>query len=1566
MSKRVLRGNDISVSWRVKIWDEEGHPISLNSLSFGVQLIVGENTREVTSADNNLTIAGDLITFIFYGRQQTQTGPYILKLYNANDTTITYYACNAFVIVNREGEEVETQPTSIEVESSTSINRTIWAKGEKGDKGDKGDNGAAGTIGSILTIGDNGNWWIDGVDTGIPATGPEGTAGAFKSIVFKRSLTTPSTPVGGTYADPVPHDPDTNERWSDGIPTGEGLIWASSSTFFANDQHTAWTAPQLMKDTAELDIEFAKMQNNDEKPAYPAANNRHKEESPYGYNDQVWFDPVLDEFSAQGVARDFTKMYWMAQRQKSGTGETDWTIFRIQGEKGDPGQARFKSTIFVRLNKNESHPEWPIKPGDNDGSFNSPAPATLAGKNTDNENVYWSDGIPAGNNTLWASTRTFTIDGQAPQDASWSTPRIMTDTENWDVEFAYTQEDDADPPFPNDNNRHKTASPYGYTGQVWFDPSLDMYDAQGHERDFKGMCWRAEREIINGEPQAWIVIRIKGEKGEQGDGMSSFKSTMFVRMNDAPTRPAANMGSFADPSPSGCQAGRNSAGSVVYWSDGIPEGSNILWATTRIFTSSGESPQQESWTEPRKMTDTAGYDVEFALQQDPDEVPVAPDTNNRHKNDYEYGYSGQVWFDPDKDKYSASGVLRDFTKMFWRAEQKTENGVKKDWVITRIQGERGEKGERSSVAYLYKRSETKPTRPGADTETNWPAAVYINYTFATGAMVAKNGNGEIVSIPAGWTTFGNIPDGTATIWAIAATAVADSDDPDDALFKNQWSDPTELGAGGKDGINCLNISLYKRSVSNPGAFTRDTVFDFEHNTLTFEQYSLKPFVQSPDVTIDGWRRYIPDGTDPLWSTSATALSAAGANDTIEEEEWSPPAKVGGENGANGIKSTVVFLYRRSTSELTSADKPNQTSTYSFEEKSLLSDIGEWKRSIPNGGDPIWIVAATAACPADQNTDDISANEWSDPARWANETINSFSVTLYQRSSSTPSKPNTTLYYHFSTGNITVGSASGTSYAPNSSGAFAGGWRRTIPSGSDQCYVVQATALSFTDVDDIPTSEWSDPAGYVKDGQPGEKGDDGESLYDIVTWYKVSSASSGITPPATTANPALSTNGGWTNGNTSTIPSTDATNKYLWCFTRWRYSYDMVNISRIEQSNAYIARQRNDEVEIPYDDIEDMIQDQLEDELGANGTTGGRIAALEGTVNTINTTYVTQQNLTDARTTWTNDAITSSVTKGELVWKTEFTAFKIKGFSGANVTGTETISPGDTVIVYGQILSNSGGTYPRTYQGGSIYRWNNASSWNGSSAPAISPSSSYSGSGTYSSPYNVRAAVRAARSQGTSASSGSYYIKGVVAAVPEIVPDSTTPANGYITLVLSDYAPGHLDVYNFKYTSGDYSTYETTVKGLGYTLSTRIDEMSAIRQESDNIFMAVGDGKGDVAAAIKLVGGLETSGGKIILDANTVEVNGQLSANIINSQSATIENIAAGSINTDNLTAKKINTGTTSNQLNVQIEGGMLEIKNGSTKRAAFGLNSNGEAILSFYDSSGNEIYNLGPSGFNHV
>ena len=50
-------------------------------------------------------------------------------------------------------------------------------KGEKGDTGEKGETGAFGKDGNTPLIGENGNWWIGGTDTGVKAAGEKGEKG---------------------------------------------------------------------------------------------------------------------------------------------------------------------------------------------------------------------------------------------------------------------------------------------------------------------------------------------------------------------------------------------------------------------------------------------------------------------------------------------------------------------------------------------------------------------------------------------------------------------------------------------------------------------------------------------------------------------------------------------------------------------------------------------------------------------------------------------------------------------------------------------------------------------------------------------------------------------------------------------------------------------------------------------------------------------------------------------------------------------------------------------------------------------------------------------------------------------------------------------------------------------------------------------------------------------------------------------------------------------------------------------------------------------------------------------
>lgn len=131
----------------------------------------------------------------------------------------------------------------------------------------------------------------------------------------------------------------------------------------------------------------------------------------------------------------------------------------------------FKSTAFTRSNSTPGTPTG--------GSWSSPNPTTSG----------WTDGIPSGTAMLWSSTRIFTEDGRSPQQATWSTPRQMTDTANFDVEFS------------------SVASP----GNPTSNPSNWSNNAS------TSTIWMATRTMSNGVWSSWAIAKIKGEKGDKGD-----------------------------------------------------------------------------------------------------------------------------------------------------------------------------------------------------------------------------------------------------------------------------------------------------------------------------------------------------------------------------------------------------------------------------------------------------------------------------------------------------------------------------------------------------------------------------------------------------------------------------------------------------------------------------------------------------------------------------------------------------------------------------------------------------------------------------------------------------------------------------------------------------------------------------------------------------------------------------------------------------------------------------------------------------------------------------------------
>lgn len=153
-------------------------------------------------------------------------------------------------------------------------------------------------------------------------------------------------------------------------------------------------------------------------------------------------------------------------------------------------------------------------------------------------------------------------------------------------------------------------------------------------------------------------VAAAGVQGEPGlTPNASYKSTVFYRSNNTPSTPTG--GTFIKPIPTG-------------WSDGIPAGEAKLWASTRIFSSDGKLPQQDSWSTPRQMTDTADFDVEYSSFENPEKPIGHPNTNTQWSNESD-------------------------ENTIWMATSKKNNGEWEEWQVSRIKGEKGQDGTSISI-----------------------------------------------------------------------------------------------------------------------------------------------------------------------------------------------------------------------------------------------------------------------------------------------------------------------------------------------------------------------------------------------------------------------------------------------------------------------------------------------------------------------------------------------------------------------------------------------------------------------------------------------------------------------------------------------------------------------------------------------------------------------------------------------------------------------------------------------------------------------------------------------------
>ncbi len=179
----------------------------------------------------------------------------------------------------------------------------------------------------------------------------------------------------------------------------------------------------------------------------------------------------------------------------------------------------------------------------------------------------------------------------------------------------------------------------------------------------------------------------------------------------------------------------------------------------------------------------------------------------------------------------------------------------------------------------------------------------------------------------------------------------------------------------------------------------------------------------------------------------------------------------GSPGAAGINNAVAFLYQRASSP---PSVPAGTLTYTFATGILSGTLGSWSQNVPaDNGQPLYVTIAAAS--SNTATDTIGTGEWASPVVQTLSGLQAATLNLYQRASSTPSLPGSTLTFTFATGAL--------------SGSL-GSWSQTIPAvNGNPCYVTHASALAsaIDTTDTIGTGEWSAAVKMVQDGADGAPG-----------------------------------------------------------------------------------------------------------------------------------------------------------------------------------------------------------------------------------------------------------------------------------------------------------------------------------------------------------------------------------------------------------------------------------------------------------------------------------------------
>lgn len=215
---------------------------------------------------------------------------------------------------------------------------------------------------------------------------------------------------------------------------------------------------------------------------------------------------------------------------------------------------------------------------------------------------------------------------------------------------------------------------------------------------------------------------------------------------------------------------------------------------------------------------------------------------------------------------------------------------------------------------------------------------------------------------------------------------------------------------------------------------------------------------------------VASGTSLDWTGPAVGsyeLWFAHQNRSLVYSATPEPLGVTVDASINVGVTALAFLYQRATS---APALPTGAITYTFTTGGMTGITSGWSTTPPAGTNPLYVTVASAIGPG--ATASIAAASWSTPVVMAQNGINSATVTLYQRTSTStpPTLPDATVTYTFLTG-VATGQDNG--------------WTQSLPTtGGSFRWMTLATAAASGSTDTIAASEWAAASLIAQDGVDG--------------------------------------------------------------------------------------------------------------------------------------------------------------------------------------------------------------------------------------------------------------------------------------------------------------------------------------------------------------------------------------------------------------------------------------------------------------------------------------------------